>query len=95
MHLSLLSIHSQIQYAMPKADRQSELVQDSSQEFTVQDLQETRQTTGSSARIEKVLNLPFHDSIKRADRDNAIDVYISDDYMDVLADGEWQKTFTD
>ncbi len=42
---------------------------------------------------EKVLNLPFLDSIKRADRDNAIDVYISDDYMDVLADGEWQKTF--
>lgn len=42
---------------------------------------------------EKVLNLPFLDSIKRADRDNAIDVYISDDYMDVLADGQWEKTF--
>lgn len=42
---------------------------------------------------EKVLNLPFLDTIKRADRDNAIDVYISDDYMDVLADGEWQKIF--
>ncbi len=41
----------------------------------------------------KVLNLPFLDSIKRPDRDNAIDVYISDDYMDVLADGEWEKTF--
>lgn len=42
---------------------------------------------------EKVLNLPFLDTIKRADRDNAIDVYISDDYMDVLADGQWEKTF--
>ncbi len=41
----------------------------------------------------QVLNLPFLDTIKRADRDNAIDVYISDDYMDVLADGEWEKTF--
>lgn len=41
----------------------------------------------------KVMNLPFLDSIKRPDRDNAIDVYISDDYMDVLADGEWEKTF--
>lgn len=41
----------------------------------------------------KVLNLPFIDGIRRADRDNAIDVYISEDYMDVLADGEWEKTF--
>ncbi len=41
----------------------------------------------------KVLNLQFVDGIKRADRDNAIDVYISDEYMDVLADGVWQKTF--
>lgn len=41
----------------------------------------------------QVLNLPFLDTIKRADRDNAIDVYISDDYMDVLADGEWEKIF--
>ena len=41
----------------------------------------------------QVLNLPFLDTIKRADRDNAIDVYISEDYMDVLADGEWEKTF--
>ena len=39
----------------------------------------------------QVLNLPFIDKIKRADRDNAIDVYIGDEYMDVLADGEWQK----
>ena len=41
----------------------------------------------------QVLNLPFLDNIKRADRDNAIDVYISEDYMDVLADGEWEKPF--
>ena len=42
----------------------------------------------------KVLELPFRDSISRAERDNAIDVYIGDEYMDVLADGEWEKTFT-
>ena len=41
----------------------------------------------------KVLELPFLDSIKRVDRDNAIDLYIGEDYMDVLADGEWEKTF--
>ena len=39
----------------------------------------------------KVLNLPFIEGIRRADRDNAIDVYIGDEYMDVLADGAWQK----
>ncbi|MDO4270308.1 MAG: phosphoribosylaminoimidazolecarboxamide formyltransferase [Eubacteriales bacterium] len=41
----------------------------------------------------KVLALPFKDSIRRPDRDNAIDVYISDEYEDVLADGVWQNTF--
>ena len=41
----------------------------------------------------KVIGLQFVDGIKRADRDNAIDVYISDEYMDVLADGVWEKTF--
>lgn len=41
----------------------------------------------------KVLNLPFVDEIKRADRDNAIDNYIGDDSMDVLAEGEWQRVF--
>lgn len=41
----------------------------------------------------KVLELPFLDSIKRVDRDNAIDLYIGEDYMDVLADGEWEKIF--
>lgn len=43
----------------------------------------------------KVMNLPFVPNIRRADRDNTIDIYISDDYMDVLADGEWQKFFTE
>ena len=41
----------------------------------------------------KVLALPFLDDIRRPDRDNAIDVYISDEYEDVLADGAWQKIF--
>ncbi|MBO6046942.1 MAG: phosphoribosylaminoimidazolecarboxamide formyltransferase [Erysipelotrichaceae bacterium] len=41
----------------------------------------------------KVLGLQFVDSIRRADRDNAIDIYISDDYEDVLGDDVWQKTF--
>lgn len=43
----------------------------------------------------KVMILPFIPGIRRADRDNTIDIYISDDYMDVLADGEWQKFFTE
>ena len=41
----------------------------------------------------KVMNLPFKDGIRRADRDNTIDVYISDDYEDILADGVWQNFF--
>ena len=41
----------------------------------------------------KVMGLPFVDGIRRADRDNTIDIYISDDYDDVLRDGEWQKFF--
>ena len=41
----------------------------------------------------QVLNLQFADKIGRADRDNAIDLYIGEDYMDVLAEGAWQKIF--
>ena len=41
-----------------------------------------------------VLNLPFRADVRRPDRDNAIDIYISDEYEDVLAEGEWQKVFT-
>ena len=43
---------------------------------------------------EKVLNLPFKEDIRRADRDNTIDVYVSEDWMDVLADGIWENFFT-
>ena len=42
----------------------------------------------------KVMNLPWVEKIRRADRDNTIDVYISDDHEDVLADGIWQQFFT-
>jgi phosphoribosylaminoimidazolecarboxamide formyltransferase/IMP cyclohydrolase len=42
----------------------------------------------------KVLALPFKEGITRAERDNAIDVYIGEEYMDVLADGAWEKTFS-
>ena len=43
----------------------------------------------------QVLGLPFKEDIRRADRDNTIDVYISDDYEDVIGEGEWQKYFTE
>ena len=43
----------------------------------------------------KVLNLPFREDIKRAERDNAIDVYIGEEYMDVCANGAWEKIFTE
>ena len=43
----------------------------------------------------QVLNLPFIEGMKRAERDNAIDLYIGEDYMDVLSDGAWQKIFTE
>ncbi|MBR4223901.1 MAG: phosphoribosylaminoimidazolecarboxamide formyltransferase, partial [Oscillospiraceae bacterium] len=43
----------------------------------------------------KVMALPFKDEVRRADRDNAIDVYIGDEYEDLLRDGEWQKVFTE
>ena len=43
----------------------------------------------------QVLNLPFKEDMKRAERDNAIDNYIGEDYMDVLADGCWEKYFTE
>lgn len=43
---------------------------------------------------DRVLDLPFRAEIKRAERDNAIDVYLSEDYEDVIGDGNWQKLFT-
>ena len=45
-------------------------------------------------QTEKVLNLPFKDTVGRPDRDNAIDIYLSDDYEDLLADGSWERLFT-
>lgn len=43
----------------------------------------------------KVMSLPFVEKIRRADRDNTIDIYISDDAQDVLAEGAWQQFFTE
>ncbi|MBQ3784166.1 MAG: phosphoribosylaminoimidazolecarboxamide formyltransferase [Lachnospiraceae bacterium] len=43
----------------------------------------------------QVMNLPFKEGMKRAERDNAIDLYIGEDYMDVLADGKWENIFTE
>ena len=43
----------------------------------------------------QVLNLPFREDLSRPDRDNAIDLYIGDEYMDLLADGVWENTFTE
>ena len=43
----------------------------------------------------KVMSLPFVEGIRRADRDNTIDIYISEDHDDVLADGVWQQFFTE
>ena len=62
-------------------------VPDSSPVFTVQDLPDRRQTTGCLRQSPQVLSLPFKEGMKRAERDNAIDNYIGEDYMDVLADG--------
>ncbi len=68
-------------------------MQDSSPESTVHVLQDRKQITGGFRQSPQVMNLPFVDGIRRADRDNAIDLYIGDDYMDVLADGAWENTF--
>ena len=59
------------------------LEQDSSHVYIVPDWPDRKQTTGSLRQSPKVLNLPFKDTISRAERDNAIDVYIGDEYMDV------------
>ena len=67
-------------------------MQDSSHVSTVHDWQVRRLITGGCVSAPKVLNLPFKDGIRRADRDNAIDLYIGEEYMDVLADGAWPKT---
>ena len=46
-------------------------------------------------QADKVLNLPFKDEVKRPERDNTIDIYISEDYEDVLKDGVWETIFTE
>ena len=43
----------------------------------------------------QVLNLPFKECITRAERDNAIDVYMGEEYMDVIGDGNWERSFTE
>lgn len=43
----------------------------------------------------EVLRLPFKDTVRRPDRDNAIDVYLGDEYEDLLSDGAWQRVFTE
>ena len=43
----------------------------------------------------QVLNLPFKPDVRRPDRDNAIDVYISDEYMDLLGGDDWKRVFTE
>lgn len=58
-------------------------------------LQATRRTSGICVSTEKVLNLPFKEGIRRPDRDNTIDVYISEEHDDVLRDGVWQQFFTE
>lgn len=70
-------------------------MQDSSQESTVIRLAGQKADNWLLRQCPKVLNLPFKEDMKRADRDNAIDLYIGDEYMDILADGEWQRVFTE
>ena len=66
---------------------------DSSPESTVPDWPALRQITGGYASLHRCSDLQFLDKIGRADRDNAIDLYIGEDYMDVLADGAWENIF--
>ena len=70
-------------------------MQDSSQESTVQDLQVQKADNWYLRQNPKVLNLPFKEGVGRADRDNAIDLYIGDEYEDILADGTWERVFTE
>ena len=44
---------------------------------------------------DKVLGLPFREEVRRPDRDNAIDIYLSEDYEDVIGDGNWERVFTE
>ena len=56
------------------------------------------QNSGTVTRLRQspqVLNLPFKEGITRAERDNAIDVYMGEEYMDVIGDGNWERSFTE
>jgi AICAR transformylase/IMP cyclohydrolase PurH len=44
---------------------------------------------------DRVLNLPFKEDVRRPDRDNTIDIYLSEDYEDVIGDGNWEAVFTE
>ena len=63
--------------------------------YTAPDLQAQKADNWFLRQSPQVLSLPFKDTISRAERDNAIDVYIGDEYMDVLADGAWENVFTE
>ena len=65
----------------------------SSRESIVQDLQDRRLITGSYASHRRYLDFSSLTSSAVPDRDNAIDLYIGDEYMDLLADGAWEKVF--
>ncbi len=78
---------------MSRAVRRSVSERGSSPESTARDWPAPRRTTGGC--VSRRRYLPFKPGIKRADRDNAIDVYIGDEYMDVLAEGAWQNIFTE
>ena len=66
---------------------------DSSPESTVPDWPALKADNWWLRQSPQVLGLQFLDKIGRADRDNAIDLYIGEDYMDVLADGAWENIF--
>ena len=74
-----------------KMDRLSVLVQDGKVMCIEARLGRTEGRQSFLRQCPKVLNLPFEDKQFTAERDNAIDVYNGDEYMDVLADGMWEK----
>ena len=78
---------------MSRAARLSVSVQDSSPGSTAPDWPDSKADNWLLRQCPKVLNLPFKEDVGRPDRDNAIDVYMSDDYADVLEDGQWQQFY--
>ena len=78
-----------------KGGRLSVSEQDSSPGSTAPRLAGQKADNWLLRQCPKVLNLPFKEDVGRPNRDNAIDVYMSDDYADVLEDGQWQQFFTE